>query len=186
MSTFDNAKKGGFVIKPKGHDDYLVYLDMVGCLRTLGEQPMDWGDVECIRNRVFDYFRVMQEHNCRPTVSGLAMAFGMRIQRLWEIKNGTYRKGGRYKNLTEEGIEEIRKAYDMLATLYESYMMNDDINPMVGIYIGTNHYGYKNSSSVDVNTPMLDSDDTPSAEAIRLKYTKSNGALPSGKDDDGE
>lgn len=178
-NTFENAKKGGFVIKPKGHEDYLVYLSMTGEVRTLGEQPVDWGDVDSIRNRVLDYFAIMESHNCRPTVSGLAMAFGLRRQRLCEIKNGTYRKGGKYKELTEEGIEEIRKAYDMLEVLYESYVMHDDINPMTAVFMGTNLYGYRNASQVDVNTPALDSDKEPTAKQIQEKYRDVIEALPS-------
>ena len=185
-NTFENAKKGGFVIKPKGHDEYMVYLDMTGRVRTLGEQPIDWGDVDCIRNRVADYFAIMQETNCRPTVSGLAMAFGLRRQRLCEIKNGTYRKGGKYKELTEEGIEEIRKAYDMLEVLYESYVMHDDMNPMTAVFMGTNLYGYRNASQVDVNTPAIDADKEPTAREIQDKYRDVIGSLPSDTQDNGE
>lgn len=178
-NTFENAQKGGFVIKPKGHEDYLVYMNMTSEVRTLGETPIEWGSVECIRNRVLDYFEVMKKYNCRPTVSGLAMAFGMRRQRLGELRRGSYNKGGKYKDLTAEGIEEINKAYDMLDMLFESYVMHDDINPMLAVLMGTNNYGYRNSSQVDFNTPVLDSDKAPSAEDIRLKYAGADNMIPS-------
>lgn len=173
-STFENAKKGGFVIKPKGYEDGQTYLAMTAEVRTLGEVPVEWGDPLSIRSRVNDYFEIMKKYDCRPTVTGLAMAFGTRRQRLAEFRRGTYRKGGKYKDLTPEGIEEINKAYDMLDVLFESYMLHDDINPMLAMFYATNNFDYRNTSSIDINTPALDADGTPSAEEIRKKY----GALP--------
>ena len=181
--TTEHARKGGFRIQPKGHDEYMVYINMMNQIRTLGEVPVDWGDAGCIRNRVADYFRIMSETNCRPTVSGLAMAFGIRKERLYDLRRGLIRK--QFKAITPEGLEEIHKAYDMLAMLYESYLMNDDINPMVGVFVGTNMYGYTNASKVEV-TPTLEAENNPSAEAIRLKYAGGNNELPSNTQEDGE
>lgn len=182
--TMSNAKKGGFRITPKGHDEYMVYINMMNQVRSLGEVKVDWGDVDAIRNRVIDYFRIMSETNCRPTVAGLAMAFGISRYSLTEIRGGRECRTGMFKALTEEGRNEIKKAYEMLELLYESYCMNDDINPMIAIYMGTNHYGYRNASQVDVNTPALDKEREPSAEDIRLKYAEASGRLPSNTQED--
>ena len=178
-STMKNAKEGGFVIKPKGHDEYMVYINMMNSVRALGEVKIDWSNPDEIRNRVVDYFRIMSETNCRPTVAGLSMAFGMSRQMLTNLKAGRYSKTGAYGAMTEEGQNELRKAYEMLEVLYESYCMNDDINPMIAIYMGTNNYGYKNASQVDVNTPALETDKQPTAEDIRLKYAQASANLPS-------
>ena len=185
-STFDNAKKGGFVVKPKGHEDYLMYLSMMAGVRALGEQPVDWSSVESIRNRVLDYFEVMKENNCRPTVSSLAMSFGISRQMLNDLKTGRKGKTGKYAGMTDECRAELAKAYEMLEVLFESYVMHDDINPMLAVMIGSNNYGYRNASSIEVNTPAIDMDGEPTAEAIRLKYGEATKSLPSETKEDKE
>ena len=173
----EEEEKGKFRFVPKGHDQYQVYLAMNAEVRTLGDVPPDLRDPMEVRNRIADYFAVMSKYNCRPTQSGLALAFGIRRQRLYEFKAGTYRKGGIYKDIPEETLEEIRKAYDMLENLWESYMMNDDINPMVGTFMGVNNFGYKNTSSVELQTGILDSSDKPSIDAIKAKYIADDRAI---------
>lgn len=163
-------QSGNFILKPVGHQDYEMYLKATAGVRALGDIPVDIYKPEEIRNRVSDYFKVMGDAQCRPTLTGLAMALGMRRQRLYEFKMGTYRKGGKYKDIPEESLEEIRKAYDMLENLLESYMMNDDINPNVGIFYATNHFGYKQASSVEHTLLSGAEEERISAKDIEAKY----------------
>ena len=168
------------VFKPVGHEGYLQYLACTAETRQLGDTPIDFRNPEEVRQRVLDYFAIAQKTDIRPTVTGLAMAFGMRRQRLYELKMGTYRKGGKYKDIPEESLEEIRKGYDMLENLLEQYMLADDINPITGKFMATNHFGYKDSSSIDIGT-IADSEERPSIDSIRAKYIGADNELPSGK-----
>lgn len=163
-------QSGNFILKPVGHQDYEMYLKATAGVRALGDIPVDLMNPEDVKNRVLDYFKVMGDAQCRPTVTGLAMAFGMRRQRLYEFKTGAYRKGGKFKDVPEESLEEIRKAYDMLENLLEAYMVNDDINPNVGIFYATNHFGYRQASSVEHTITSNSEDERISTKDIEAKY----------------
>jgi len=54
---------------------------------------------------------------------------------LWEWRQGNYRQG------THQAI--ICEAYDALEALWEDYMMNGKINPVSGIFLGKNNFGYQ-------------------------------------------
>ena len=179
--------KGQFRFQPVGHQDYQLYLNMMASIKALGETPYDLSDPAQVRARIDDYFRIMYESTCRPSVAGLAMAMGMSRQTLTALKTGKFSRNGKYKGVTDDVIAEIARGYQQLEVLYESYMMNDDINPMVGVFIGTNHYGYRNASAVDINTDGVNDTEKIDAESIREKYklVADDRALNS-KNDDGE
>ena len=64
-------------------------------------------------------------------------------RRLWEIATGNnHRPNGEYTNLPRESADAIKKAYDFLGNLWENYMQNGKINPVSGIFLGKNNFGY--------------------------------------------
>jgi hypothetical protein len=46
----------------------------------------------------------------------------------------------------------IKKAYDFIEELWEDYMLNGKINPVAGIFLAKNNFGYRDSQEV-VLTP---------------------------------
>jgi hypothetical protein len=65
----------------------------------------------------------------------------------------------------------IKKARAILEELWEDYMLNGKINPVTGIFLGKNHFGYKDQQEVVV-TPQTPLGEQTSAEELRDKYIK--------------
>ncbi len=63
----------------------------------------------------------------------------------------------------------VKKAMAALEVLWEDYMQNGKINPVSGIFLGKNHFGYtdKQEIVVEPKNPLGDAEDP---EAIKQKY----------------
>jgi hypothetical protein len=81
---------------------------------------------------------------------------------VWEWKQGNYRAG------THQQV--ILEAYDLLEELWENYMQNGKINPVAGIFLGKNNFGYadKQEYVVTPNTAI----DSVDATTIEQKYAE--------------
>ena len=64
---------------------------------------------------------------------------------------------------------EYDRLYDMLEALWEDYMMNGKINPVSGIFLGKNHFGYQDKQEY-VLTPNQKNEVDP--VAIEAKYAE--------------
>ena len=87
-----------------------------------------------VRLRISDYFQLCADNDMKPSVKGLSNALKIGRTTLWEWKQGVVRAG------THQAI--ILEAYDALEALWEDYMQNGKINPVSGIFLGKNNFGY--------------------------------------------
>ena len=129
---------------------------------------IDIKDPEQVDARLEEYFKIHFENDLKPTVAGMGMALGLDRRRLWEIKTGNF---GTQKSLSElptQTKDSIKKAYDFLETLWENYMHNGKINPVSGIFLAKNNFGYQDKQEYVV-TPNTLSQDTP-VDVIEAKY----------------
>lgn len=94
-------------------------------------------DPQQLRQRVGEYFQLCADHDMKPGVAAVGLAIGLDRRRLWEIRAGI-------KNTTipQECHEIINEVYDSLEMLWENYMQNGKINPVSGIFLGKNNFGY--------------------------------------------
>ena len=97
--------------------------------------PIDNTDPAQVSTRINEYFTICAQDDVKPTVTGFRAALGVSKTTLWEWKNGVNRAG------THQDI--ICKAYDMLEEMWEHYMLNGKINPVSGIFLGKNNFGYQ-------------------------------------------
>ena len=98
------------------------------------------------------------------------MALGLDRRRLWEIKTQRFANvRGTVTHLPEEVIETIRKTYDYLEIMWEDYMLNGKINPVSGIFLGKNHFGYQDKTEYLV-TPNQPNREEFDANAIKSRY----------------
>ena len=67
-----------------------------------------------------------------------------------------------------ESSEVIKKAYKIMEELWENYMQNGKINPVSGIFLGKNNYGYQDKTDV-VITPNVPEAEY-NAEDIARRY----------------
>jgi hypothetical protein len=88
---------------------------------------------------------------------------------LWEIKTGALRGGHTPNDLPTLTVDSIKKAYDFLETLWENYMHNGKINPVSGIFLAKNNFGYQDKVE-HVLTPNMNNDSDYSADDIRKRY----------------
>lgn len=103
---------------------------------------IDISDEKQVKDRIAWYFNHCGEDDMKPTVSGLCNALGISNDTLWQWKNGNYR-GATHSEL-------IKKTYAILQELWEDYMQNGKINPVSGIFLGKNHFGYQDKTDVVV------------------------------------
>lgn len=105
--------------------------------------PIDRDDPVAVENRVREYFEIVIRNDMKPSVAGLANALGMHRSALIQWVNGTYRVG-------QPQVDVVKKAYAFLNQLWEDYMQNGKINPVSGIFLGKNNFGYADRQELDI------------------------------------
>ena len=128
------------------------------------KQP-DMKDAEAVQQRVIDYFQLCAKNDMKPTFAGMALAFGIDRRTLWKWCNDV--PGGR--NLAPEIRETLKKGQQLLNAQMEDYMQNGKINPVSGIFLMNNNYGYTNQQEVILrpDSPLGEKADP---EALKRKY----------------
>lgn len=130
-------------------------------------EKIDITDIDAVQSRINEFFMLYAENDMKPTVAGMAMALDMDRRRLWEIKTGN--KGITTPDLPPSVQDTIKKAYVLMENLWETYMNSGKVNPISGIFLGKNNYGYSDKQEY-VLTPNTQSDNDYDAEAIRERY----------------
>lgn len=128
-------------VKPGDNSKYLNFS-----LAIMQLPDIELRDTEQVKERLDWYFKHCVNNDMKPAVSGLALALGVDRRRLWEIKTGNLPPNSEYRRLPREVTDLIKKAYKIMEVLWENYMQNGKINPVAGIFLGKNHYDYKDQS----------------------------------------
>ena len=128
-----------------------------------------------VQQRLAEYFALYANADMKPTVAGMAMALnGMSRQMLWAITHDAPLGGrGNYTTLPLSVTNVIKKAYFLLENLWESYMNSGKVNPVAGIFLGKNNYGYQDKTEY-VLTPNQQNDNDYSADEIKERYIASD------------
>ena len=135
--------------------------------------PIDLKDPEQVNNRLMEFFKIHADADMKPTVSGMGMALGLDRRRLWEIKTGN----AKAYNLPTSVADSIKRAYEYMEILWENYMQNGKINPVSGIFLVKNNFGYQDKTEYVV-TPNVNNDSDYNAEDIRARYLTDSATLP--------
>lgn len=150
-------------------------------LQLLNLPKINLHDPKSVQERLNDYFNLMAEKDMKPTVAGIALALGTTRQTLWAIKNNQPMGGyGNLPNMPSEVTDLIKKAYLLMENLWENYMVNGKINPVSGIFLGKNNFGYQDKTEYVV-TPNVQQDNDYDPDSIRERYL-----IDSGNDSDSE
>lgn len=129
----------------------------------------DWPEVdmktpEQVRERIGQYFRLCAEDDMKPSVAGMALAFGINRRTLWKWVNGI-----ECAYIPPESRDTLKKAYNFLNSQMENYMQNGKINPVAGIFLMKNNMGYSDKQEL-VLTPNQQLGDQVSPEDLQRKY----------------
>ena len=138
-------------------------------LKLFNLPSIDLYKPEEVQARLDEYFAIHFEADLKPTVAGMAMALGINRRRLWEIRSGAKMGGTTEYDLPTPTLVAIKKAYDFMENLWENYMQNGKINPVSGIFLGKNNFGYQDKQE-HIVTPNTNSDSDYSTEDIRKRY----------------
>lgn len=139
--------------------DNVKFLSHALAVRNM--PAIDTSDPVQVRQRIKDYFELCVSNDVKPTVKGFLNSLRVAKSTLWEWKTGGYRAG------THQAI--IVEAYDVLEALWEDYMMNGKINPVSGIFLGKNNFGYQDKQEY-VLTPNQSQLSMEDVKAIESKY----------------
>lgn len=146
---------------------------------------IDLKDPVQVQERITEYFMIHARADMKPTVAGLGLALnGMDRRRLWEIKTGN--KTSSTPDLPTLTEDAIKKAYKMLENQWENYMNNGKINPVSGIFLAKNNFGYQDKTEYVV-TPNVNNDSDYNADDIRKRYLTDSATfeqLSDGSDSD--
>ena len=175
--------------KPRGHKNSPVIGDnglnldagdntkYLALGRELFNLPtIDLKEPEQVVNRLNEFFAIHERYDMKPTVAGMGMALGLDRRRLWEIKTGNFGGNGKYANLPTLTQDSIKKAYEYMEILWENYMQNGKINPVSGIFLGKNNFGYQDKTEYVV-TPNVNSDSDYNADDIKKRYLTDSPTL---------
>lgn len=133
-------------------------------------EKIDLHSVDAVGERLNEFFMLHAENDMKPTVAGMAMALGMNRKTLWAIVHDGATGGSGYKSaLPSEVALIIKRAHGLMENMWEMYMLNGKINPVSGIFLGKNNFGYQDKTEYVV-TPNTRQDDDYNAEDIRSRY----------------
>ena len=159
----------GLMVEPGDNTKYLS-LGM-----ELFKLPaIDLKEPEQVVERLNEFFEIHARYDMKPTVAGMGMALGLDRRRLWEIKTGNYHTSKSLSELPTLTTDSIKKAYEYMEILWENYMQNGKINPVSGIFLGKNNFGYQDKTEYVV-TPNTNSDSDYSPDDIRKRYAIDSG-----------
>lgn len=148
---------------------------------TLGRElfnlpTIDLQDPKQVVDRLDEFFEIHARYDMKPTVAGMGMALGLDRRRLWEIKTGNFGTQRKLAELPTQTMDSIKKAYEYMEILWENYMQNGKINPVSGIFLGKNNFGYQDKTEYVV-TPNVNTDSDYNADDIKKRYLSNSPTL---------
>ena len=121
---------------------------------------IDASDRKQVEERIMYYFRTCIEQDIKPGVAGLCLALGISRQ-TWQVWGAG--KARDYKDIVE-------RSRLLMESILEQYMLNGKINPVTGIFMLKNHFGYRDQSEVVLTPNANPLGSEPDTEALKQKY----------------
>jgi len=114
--------------------------------------PVNMHDPAQVEQRVMDCLKYMIEHDMKPTVESMALAFNTNRTTLWRWREGVE------TNIPEASRNAIKKGYNIMNQLLTQTMADGKINPVAAIFLLKNNHNYKDQTDVVVtpNNPLQD------------------------------
>lgn len=148
--------------------DNSKFLSLALAVRNM--PPINRADPVQVEQRVGEYLDLCCQYDVKPTVKGLCNALRIERTTIFEWKRGIVRAG------THQ--EVILRAYDLLEELWENYMQNGKINPVSGIFLGKNNFGYADKQEYVLTPNQGGVPEAADVATIEAKYAE----LPDSED----
>lgn len=176
--------------RPKKSEQMSVHTDpgdntkyLLVSMKLAGLPKVDLYDSDAVQTRLNEYFQIHADNDMKPTVAGMGLALGVDRRRLWEIRTGQRMGGTTDYDLPKATLDWIKKAYEMVENMMENYMQNGKINPVSGIFLMKNNFGYQDKTEY-VLTPNTRYDSDYDADDIRKRYLTDSATIDSDSDSD--
>lgn len=101
--------------------------------------PIEW-NVDAIGKRTLEYLEKCKSDGVRVSLSDYALSMGTTPDGLNELIGD--------KRLTDETRNALLKGISMVEAIMIEMMMEQRINPVTGIFLLKNHFGYKDQSEI--------------------------------------
>lgn len=132
------------------------------------KEPIDISDPAQVERRIGEYFEHCLTDDMKPTVAGICNALGITRATFHNWCEGSCR-GATHLDL-------VKKAKGFLEEMLESYMLGGKVNPVTGIFLMKNNFGYRDQQEVVVK-PTMDLGEQTSAEELQHKYLEATGQI---------
>ena len=156
----DLSEKQTVQTEPGDNRKYILHS-----LRLADLPKVNLTSVEEVTQRIKVYFTICAEDDMKPSVAGLALAMDIDRRYLWEIREGK-------KGKTPEVADTLKKAMKILDLQMVDYMQNGKINPVSGIFLMKNNFGYADKQEV-ILTPNSPLGDTKDQKELEERYLDS-------------
>ena len=130
----------------------------IGIIMQFNNLPVvDLKNPEAVRDRINLFYQMCFDNDFKPTVSSYAASLGYSRKGLWALINEQERGWANLPTLT---LDYLKRGYDSLEQLWEYYMQNGKINPVSGIFLGKNNFGYvdKTEYTIEPKATLDESD----------------------------
>lgn len=125
---------------------------------------IDISDISQVKDRLEWYFDECENSGLKPTMMGMCNALGVSRQTMYNWGHGEYRSGTH--------LRTIQKYLNMLEEIWEMEMVEGKINPIVGIFLGKNHFGYADKQELELSPKDLLGDRTD-PKVLEERYLES-------------
>jgi hypothetical protein len=136
--------------------------------------PVTFESAEEVKERTITYLDICEQNDMKPSVAGYALALGIDRVNLWRIVTGATVKPAEVRNV-------LKRAYDLLNAQMEDYMQNGKINPVSGIFLMKNAWGYKDKQEIEVSANQSDAESPDQlaakyADAVAVDFSENDGS----------
>ena len=129
-------------------------------LNFMALPKIDTSDRKQVEDRIMLYFNTCIEKDIKPGVAGLCLALG--------ISRQTWSMWGLGKSRDYSDIVEQSRL--MMESILEQYMLNGKINPVTGIFLLKNNFGYADKSEIVLTPNSNPLGEQRDVEALKQKY----------------
>ena len=177
----------GLMLEPGDNTRFITFM-----MKVMNLPEINIKDETQVRERIETFFLMCAQNDMKPTVTGLASSLGIDRRYMGNIAYDRPTGSSGYKAALPPSVSAlIKKAYFQMEVLWENYMQNGKINPVSGIFLAKNYYGYRDQTDY-VITPNDSRDSEYNAEDIRQRYlidsgdSDSDSETPSDSGDSGD
>ena len=111
--------------------------------------------------RITEYFNICIKNNMKPTLEGLATAFGVDRKTIYKWANNIDSN-----SLPVNFRTVIKKVYQLLNSNFTDLSINGKINPVISVFLMKNNFGYKEQTEVLQTTTT----EVAKADEVMNKY----------------